>query len=346
MRQYVLTVEAVAVLLLASALLLAHRPLQGLPAATALTLCACLHMEASRYAARSRTGHNRATQDLMSTWLFALVLLVAPPLAGAAPVLIDLYGWLRVQREEPVKQLFSTATTSTAAVVAGGAFLLLHGGPLLAASSASRTLLAVSMAGAVFAAVNTGLVTGVVLLANPELAVKDAFDGEPLLIEGVTLALAAVVAGCWVAVVVLVPLMLPALLLLQRSLIHRQLLHEARTDAKTGLLHALAWRRVAEVELDRRGGSGRSSPYCSWTSTTSRPSTTGMATSLVTGCSSPWPAACRAPSATRTRWDGSVARSSPSCCRARTRPRRPAWPSGCGARSQGCGSRPTTLTSL
>lgn len=257
-RGYLLTVEAAAAAALVTAFAIAHQPFRGLTAMLVLTACGCLHIEATRYAVQARAGQNRANQDLLSTWLFALVLLVAPGLAGTAPILVDLYGWLRLERDEPVKRVFTTATTSGAAVLAGAVYAGLGGGPLSTSGDGLwRTLLGVAAAGVLFVVVNTGLVAGVVLLVHPGMATRDVFAGEPLRIEGVTLALATVVAGCWVAVPALVPLVLPALLLVQRSLLHGELLREARTDAKTGLPHAVAWRQLTEKELIRCSTDGR-----------------------------------------------------------------------------------------
>ena len=49
---------------------------------------------------------------------------------------------------------------------------------------------------------------------------------------------------------------LPPVILLQRSLLHQQLRTAARTDAKTGLLNAVAWQREADgwVRRARRAG--------------------------------------------------------------------------------------------
>jgi diguanylate cyclase (GGDEF)-like protein len=49
----------------------------------------------------------------------------------------------------------------------------------------------------------------------------------------------------------LVPIALPVVALLQRSLRHAQLLNDSRTDAKTGLLNARAWESEAEAEVAR-----------------------------------------------------------------------------------------------
>ena len=51
--------------------------------------------------------------------------------------------------------------------------------------------------------------------------------------------------------VFLVPVALPVVALLQRSLRHAQLLNDSRTDAKTGLLNARTWESEAEAEVAR-----------------------------------------------------------------------------------------------
>lgn len=225
----------------------------GLAAALVLGTCACLHTEGAGYVTRGPTGENRATQDLLSTWLFAVVLVSAPAWSGAAPVRVDAFMWLRGQRAMTFKQVFTTATTSLAAVLACLGFQAIAGGalPELDGTTPAWTLIAIAAAAAAFFVLNTGLVAGALLLANPGTSVGDLLDRDSMRIEAVTLAFGAVIAGCWVSLPVIVPLALPALLLLQRSLLHGQLLHEARSDAKTGLPHAVAWRALAERELGR-----------------------------------------------------------------------------------------------
>ncbi|SNQ50858.1 conserved membrane hypothetical protein [Frankia canadensis] len=66
-----------------------------------------------------------------------------------------------------------------------------------------------------------------------------------------------IVAVLWAASPLLILAVAPPMLLLQRSLVHTDLLHAARTDAKTRLANPAYWRQVAEREFGRVGRDGR-----------------------------------------------------------------------------------------
>ncbi|EIV93089.1 GGDEF domain-containing protein [Frankia sp. QA3] len=66
-----------------------------------------------------------------------------------------------------------------------------------------------------------------------------------------------VVAVLWAASPFLMLAVTPPVLLLQRSLLHADLLQAARSDAKTRLANAAYWRQVAEREIGRAARAGR-----------------------------------------------------------------------------------------
>lgn len=66
-----------------------------------------------------------------------------------------------------------------------------------------------------------------------------------------------VVAVLWAANPLLMLAITPPVLLLQRSLLHAELLHAARSDAKTRLANPAYWRQVAEREINRACQVGR-----------------------------------------------------------------------------------------
>jgi diguanylate cyclase (GGDEF)-like protein len=70
-------------------------------------------------------------------------------------------------------------------------------------------------------------------------------------LEFATLGLGAVTAGLVVSVPLLALVVLPAVFLLQHHALIRQLVEAATIDAKTELLNAATWRRLAEGELER-----------------------------------------------------------------------------------------------
>ncbi|CAO5150504.1 Diguanylate cyclase (GGDEF) domain-containing protein [Frankia sp. AiPs1] len=68
---------------------------------------------------------------------------------------------------------------------------------------------------------------------------------------------AIIVAVLWTVSPYLMLAVTPPMLLLQRSLLHTELLHAARCDAKTSLANPAYWRQVAQRELDRARRTGR-----------------------------------------------------------------------------------------
>jgi len=97
--------------------------------------------------------------------------------------------------------------------------------------------------------------TGIMLAmrgSNPLLSIRSAFFArEPLYNDLAELCIGALVAYAVATNIFLVPVALPVVALLQRSLRHEQLLKASRTDAKTGLLNARTWEREAEAEVAR-----------------------------------------------------------------------------------------------
>jgi diguanylate cyclase (GGDEF)-like protein len=86
---------------------------------------------------------------------------------------------------------------------------------------------------------------------SPENPTGVMIWGEALLADAIGMCSAIVVTASWAAHPLLVVAAAPPALLLQRSLLHPQLLHAARNDAKTGLANPAWWREVAEAEVAR-----------------------------------------------------------------------------------------------
>jgi diguanylate cyclase (GGDEF)-like protein len=74
---------------------------------------------------------------------------------------------------------------------------------------------------------------------------------ESILVEAVAMCSAIVIAVLWTAHPLLVLAATPTALLLQRSVLHAELLQAARHDSKTGLANSAWWREVAEAEVVR-----------------------------------------------------------------------------------------------
>ncbi len=194
-------------------------------------------------------------KDVHGIWQLPVALLLPPVYCLAAPVVTFTMLQLRTRRTIAHRQVFSAAASGVSLAAASAAFHLLRSGLQLAPAPGGGQVLGWLLAAAGCAVLGS-LISKVLIMTAVKAsdrtvsARQQLFAREPILNDsceicaGLLLA-AAVAAVSWV-------LLLPALPLaitLQRSFRHTQLLSAARTDDKTGLLNAAAWRAEATVQL-------------------------------------------------------------------------------------------------
>ena len=197
--------------------------------------------------------------DLSSVWTFSAAVLLPAPLAAAVAVLVVGHLWLRAWRPQTplFKFSFNLSAIVLACLAASAVMAAVAGGPVPLAGESSR-FVAVLLAILAYTTVNSCLVAGAIALtsARPDASTVFASWNENLL-ELATLCLGALVALVFIVNPWLLGLVLPPLLVLQRSVLVSQLEEKASTDGKTGLLNAAAWHNQAERELrraERRAG--------------------------------------------------------------------------------------------
>ncbi|MBP2708331.1 GGDEF domain-containing protein [Microbispora sp. RL4-1S] len=219
----------------------------------ALMGCGAVCIEATR-----RLGMPAGvSRDLLSAWWLPVAFLLPPVYALLAPVPLQILLQLRVRATLVYRRVFSAAAIGLAAGAASAVFhhwirdpAQLHGGtggPIaLAAGSA-----------VIFTVLNTALIAVAAHANDPEGSWGEVlWDRERLLLDAVELCLGVVVAVVCGLNLALLLLVLPPVVLLQRSLLHAQLQAAARTDPKTGLLNAAAWQREADTEIIRAQRTG------------------------------------------------------------------------------------------
>ncbi len=232
----------------------------------ALMGCGAVCIEATRRLGQP-TGVSR---DLLSAWWLPVALLLPPFYALAAPAVLGLLLFLRVGRTPVYRRVFSSAALGLAGACASILFRWLT--PIAQQGEASRWLTyapphvwftrpqqaAVAVACAiVFAVVNTCLVAVAARLAEPSAKLADMlWDRERMLLDLAETCVGILVTIACALSPLLLCVALPPVVLLQRSLMHQQLKAAARTDAKTGLLNAVAWQREADVEIARAQRAG------------------------------------------------------------------------------------------
>jgi diguanylate cyclase (GGDEF)-like protein len=212
--------------------------------------------ELTRHVERVRRRFNDTPHvNLTSVWTFSAVLVLP---AALVPVLIasqylHLFwrSWYRVRSVHAYRLVFTSSTVMLAAFAASG----LRG--LLAPEDIARwnqpiAVLAVVLAALAYAGVNWGLVVIAITLHERRLSMRKAFGtGREAALEFGTIGLGAITAllisfhPLWALMIV------PALLVLHRSVLMRQLEEAASTDQKTGLANATAWTNMATAEIQR-----------------------------------------------------------------------------------------------
>ncbi|HEY0815853.1 MAG TPA: GGDEF domain-containing protein [Pseudonocardia sp.] len=252
----VLTVEVVAVLLVARLLVSAGPP--GFDALRSAGILLALGIVQAEIAAgvervRKRIG-GPVHVDLCSVWTFAGALLLPPVVAVGLAVMVHTHVWWRSWRPRlPLyRQLFSTATIVLACLAVNAVVAVAKPG----ASAPLADLGTVVLALLTYSVVNSALVAGAVVMSSEQADFGAAIgEWDDHTLELATLSLGALTAVGLVVNAVLALFTLPAVLLLHRAALVRQLAQVASTDDKTGLLTAGAWHNRAEQELTRQGAA-------------------------------------------------------------------------------------------
>jgi diguanylate cyclase (GGDEF)-like protein len=225
-----------------------------------LSLGLAVHVEIARGIERRRevAAEGQPYIELKSVWSFAGLFLLPLGLALVLVVVTFAYWWLRVsQRPVPHRWTYSAATVLIASVAAW-AVLELVPGSLQMKVSGPLGLFVLVAAGLTRWAVNHGLVVFMICLSAPGTpwwkrlgSPTDTLIGLGALALGAALAVVALTTP-WLLPVLLVPVMG-----MHRGFLLQQFARAARTDPKTGLANATAWRDQADRELARlrrRGG--------------------------------------------------------------------------------------------
>ncbi len=223
-----------------------------------LISCVVLYTELSRPVERIRERFAGTPHiSLDSVWMFAAVLLLHPGLAAVVITASFFYRWFRGQPNPLFRRTFSASATVLSGFAAA-AFLGRFAGSFGVLPRDVRSFALIVAAGAVFLLVNTVLMTIAVYYGTPHDKLRDAL-AKPFeySLEAATIALGVVLAWAlrdWPVVLLLI---VGITLVLHRGVLLRQLKRQARSDAKTGLLNAKAWREAAADELDRARRAGR-----------------------------------------------------------------------------------------
>jgi diguanylate cyclase (GGDEF)-like protein len=201
-------------------------------------------------------GH---VKDVHGVWELPLVILLPLPYALLMPAIrVTLIQW-RIRHTAVYRRVFSAAAIGLSYACASLAFRgigrLVPGLNPLSPVPGSRVtvwLVLVAACAVVQLAVNQYLVFVAVRATSPQTMAREFIFGAQTLRTDLTETCMAVLSTLAIAISPFtVVVALPLATLLQRSAVHGQLMKDARTDSKTGLLNAATWERGATAEIAR-----------------------------------------------------------------------------------------------
>jgi diguanylate cyclase (GGDEF)-like protein len=251
---YMFPIEAIALVWSAIAISRgAHSSLRELASLGLLIVIAIGFEEGSRRSARMQIRmSSQLRTDMTSVWAVGGAVALPSSLAVLLLGAVLVYDWFRHQRPagEPMyRKAFVTSTALLGCLVAGAAyrgFAEVCAGMPWALAGPVPVLLAILA----YTTVNRLLVTVVLVMMGVRgRGLLGSRDDN--LIELATLCLGGLVSIAvlnepWLAILVIAPMVT-----LQRGALVRELETAAATDAKTGLLNAVAWEQLAQRELSR-----------------------------------------------------------------------------------------------
>jgi diguanylate cyclase (GGDEF)-like protein len=217
-----------------------------------LLACSAATVELTR-----RAGENNGVvKDVYATWELPAAILLPLAYVPVLPVVrMALTQW-RVHQGPAYRRVFSAAVVGLSYVAAAFAFHgLIHLVPGADANPAGHALtwmLIAAASAAVQWAVNQGLLCTAIKGSNPGVRIRDEMlSKEPVYNDVAELCVAVIVSFCVASSIIALIFAFPFITLLQRSLRHARLVQDSRKDAKTGLLNAATWERLATAEIAR-----------------------------------------------------------------------------------------------
>ena len=212
--------------------------------------------ELSRHVERVRRRFNDTPHvNLTSVWTFSAALVLPPVLTPVVVAVLYVHlfwrSWYRVRGVRPYRTVFTASTVVLSAHTAW-AIRALYAPADLGHWDQPAVVLVVALAVIAYSAVNSGLIAVAITLHERRIDLRQALGtGKENALEYGTLGLGAVtglligINPAWAV------MMVPALLVLHRSVLMRQLEEAASTDQKTGLANATAWSNLATAEVQR-----------------------------------------------------------------------------------------------
>jgi diguanylate cyclase (GGDEF)-like protein len=252
-----LTVYVIAVVVAALAAIGATAPItdfseRNLGLFALLLFCTVAAVEMTRKAGEK----GGMVKDVQGVWELPVAILLPPFFALVVPLAQTALTQWRVRQALLHRRVFTAAAVSLAY---GAASFTFHGlwaltphGPGAGLGHGAVWTLLVVLSAVVKLAVNDTLVMTAVKATNRAAGIRATFlSGEQLYNDAAEICIGVLVTFGVFGIPLLTLAALPVVTLLQRSLSHVQLVSDARTDSKTGLLNAATWERESAAEVLR-----------------------------------------------------------------------------------------------
>jgi diguanylate cyclase (GGDEF)-like protein len=229
-----------------------------LPLATVLIAGGGILVEVTRRLGEPVSGVIRDVYGMVD---LPTAVLLGPLWALIVPVPRAVWIQLRVRRGVVVRRAYSAAATglgyALVAVVFRSSVNILGPGSSPGVGSRAVCWALLAAGSGVLRLAGDVLVLGAIRLSMPETRMlPELFGAEATRANVAELAMgtlaAFVAACCWV----LVALAAPLVWAMQTGLRHNDLVRQASTDSKTGVMNDRAWRRVAAAEIERAQRDG------------------------------------------------------------------------------------------
>jgi hypothetical protein len=229
-----------------------------LPLATVLIAGGGILVEVTRRLGEPVSGVIRDVYGMVD---LPTAVLLGPLWALIVPVPRAVWIQLRVRRGVVVRRAYSAAATglgyALVAVVFRSSINILGPGSSPGVGSRAVCWALLAAGSGVLRLAGDVLVLGAIRLSMPETRMlPELFGAEATRANVAELAMgtlaAFVAACCWV----LVALAAPLVWAMQTGLRHNDLVRQASTDSKTGVMNDRAWRRAAAAEIERAQRDG------------------------------------------------------------------------------------------
>jgi diguanylate cyclase (GGDEF)-like protein len=253
---YILAIDAVAITLLLVAIVQSELRLVFFARVFILLGLFLFFEEATRRTEKTRfqLSDRNANVDMTSPWTMAAVVTLSSAYAFAVIIGIFLYTWFRRLRHthsHPYNWIFSAANVMLSCA-AGERALSTVGPHITSLPNSVLTAMTILVGLTMYTIVNRCLVFGAVYFqtrGKEKINIVGTWHDNSF--EVATLCLGILNAVALLYQPWLIVVTLPLMFTLQRGAMVTELEEAASTDAKTGLLNAVAWHRVAQRELAR-----------------------------------------------------------------------------------------------